>query len=121
LNGEHHYSQAADLCRTFFVLQSPDRSSLAQNIYGGQDSNTWSDTERQCAQSFVESKQPWMDQQWIDFGEEVKQFVKTDSSDKAENRATNSLQDSPDTKREDLSLKSKTDAPVATHAKKVSR
>ena len=106
LNGEQHYSHAADLCRTFFVLQSPDRSALAHTIYGQQDSNTWADAERQCAQSFVESDESWMDRQWIDFGEEVKVLATTESPDKSESDVTNALHHPADTQSKKLSVRS---------------
>jgi tetratricopeptide (TPR) repeat protein len=95
LNAQHHYSQAADLCRTFFVLASPDKNALAQSIYGKRDNTTWSDTEFRCAHSFTASNQLWMSGQWITFAEGVNTLAKASTSSKSdvEDPGANSSQD----------------------------
>ncbi len=97
LNEKQHYVQAADLCRTFFVLASPDRIAMAQSIYGKHDSSTWSDTEVQCAKSFSASNQLWMSRQWVAFAEEVNKLANPSTSDKSDvgGSNTNSSQNHP--------------------------
>jgi hypothetical protein len=113
LNGGQHYSQAADLCRIFFVLQSPDRNAMAQNVYGAPDSAAWTDTELQCAHSFYMSNQRWMNAQWIDFGEEVKQLVNARSASEPEQPTASSPPNPADTKKEVSSSRSKTKTQAA--------
>jgi tetratricopeptide (TPR) repeat protein len=83
LNHEHHYLQAADMCRTFFVLASPDKAAFAQTIYGKPDNTNWVVVSTQCNLSFSESKQEWMNEQWTDFAKDVKTLAAS-SKDQAD-------------------------------------